>query len=268
MSEDFIEFEPMAQEETDAEDTPPAEEEKGAEAAGDNGGDGKDVDEKPADGAENDTGNGTESPTDDTDAFLDVSFNDETRTLSRDEAAAYAQKGLELEGMHKKLDYLANAEGKSVDEFLENLLRSREAAHETELKSRITDEAAVNDLMELYRSREKEKYEQTLLGRKKAEEAARASLEGQIADSFLKLQKEFPEVADFKSLPDEVKRAAGKGEDLLSAYLLYRHREGQAVKKAEESAKAAAAATPGSMSSEAGKPEEAYAEFKRSLFEN
>ena len=265
MSGDFIEFEQLAQEETDMEDVDIKKKEEGADAEGDSSG--EDAENDTEKGAESDAGNGIENPTDDTDQFLEFSFNNEMRTLNRDEAVAYALKGLELEGMHKKLDYLANADGKSVEEFLETLLTARESAHRQELESRISDENAVNDLMDLYRTREKEKYEQVLLGRNKAQEEAKKSREGQIAEDFLKLQKEFPDIADFKSLPNEVKRAAANGEGLLSAYLLFKHREGQAVKKAEESAKAASAASSGSMSSEAGKHEEAYAEFKRSLFE-
>nr|DAO88780.1 MAG TPA: hypothetical protein [Caudoviricetes sp.] len=276
MYDDFIDFGQVSQAEIDTENKENNSAKVGsAPRAEDNEGSGAGVNEK-GEGVEKNTdegtapneGNGTVSPEDNTDDYIDVSYNNETRTLNRGEAATYALRGLELEGLHSKLFYLANAEGKSVDEYLENLLTIRENAYREELESRVTDQQALNDLMELYRSREKEKYEQTVLGRKKAEEEERQTRESEIADEFLKLQKEFPEIADFKSLPNEVKSAAAKGENLLSAYLLHRHREGQAVKKAEESAKAAAAASTGSMSSEHGNSEEAYAEFRKSLFEN
>ncbi len=200
-------------------------------------------------GAEDNAGNGTDGSLEDTTEYIEIAVTDGVRTLNRDEATHYAQRGVELEATYQKLDYLATAQGITVDEFLKSQLDARENAYRQELESRVPNKDDVEKLMGLYRSQEKEKYEQAILGRKKAEETARQTRESKIADDFLKLQKEFPEVKDYKSLPKEVKSAVAKGQDLMSAYLLHQHREGQAVKKAEESAKAAATASAGSMQS-------------------
>ena len=237
------------------------ESERGEESNGES-----DSDEGASDGAD-DEGNGADGSEVDTGDFIEISVNDERRTLNRDEAAQYARRGVELDGMYRKLDYLATASGKTVDDLLQGYLDAREAEYRKGLEARVSDPEAVEQLMEVYRTREKEKYEQAVLGRKKAEETARQTREAQIAEDFIKLQKEFPEVADYKSLPPEVKRAAANGENLLNAYLLHLHREGQAVKKAKANAEAAAAASAGSMSDVAQNRENAsFSEFKAALF--
>lgn len=205
--------------------------------------------ENGTEGAVNDAGNGTEGSFEDTSDYIEVSFGEEVRSLNRDEATYYAQRGIELDQVYQELDYIATTQGLTVDEFLKAQRDARETAYRQQLETRVTDEEAIEDLMNLYRSKEDEKYEQAKLGRKKAEEAERQSRESRIADDFIKLQKEFPEVKDFKSLPASVKQAAANGKDLLAEFLLYQHREGQAVKKAEETAKAAAAASGGSVKS-------------------
>lgn len=215
----------------------------------------------------NATGNGAEGSLDNNDSFIDIEFSDGVRSLSRDEATAYILRGSELEGLHKKLDYLASVNGKSVDEYLEELLKNREDAYRRELETKVTDESTIDDLMEVYRTREKEKYNEVLLGRKNAEEAAKVTRENQIADSFIELQKEFPEITEYKLLPEEVRRSAAKGENLLSAYLLHMHKEQKAVKKAEETAAAAKAASSGSVSTEKADGEKAYiTDFEKGLF--
>ncbi len=243
---------------------------KGTDTQNGEGADGvKNTDEGAGDGTGNNEGDGPDGSSDSSDKYIELRINDnEVRSLNRDEAMHYAQRGVELEGVYQKLDYLATAQGVSVDDYLKNQLDAREQSYRAELETRVTDKDALEELMGLYRTREKEKYEQAILGRKKAEETARQTRESKIAEDFLKLQKEFPEVSDYKSLPNSVKSAAAKGEDLLSAYLLHRHREGQAVKKAEESAKAAAAASAGSMQSVADISEESFSDFKKALFGN
>ncbi len=230
----------------------------GAENSAENGAEG---------GAAENEGNGDDGSLDNSEDFIEITATDGVRSLNRNEATHYAQRGVELEATYQKLDYLATAQGVSVDEYLKSQLDARENVYRQELETRVHDKESVEKLMGLYRSQEKEKYEQAILGRKKAEETARQTRESKVAEDFLKLQKEFPEVSDFKSLPNSVKSAAAKGEDLLSAYLLHQHREGQAVKKAEESAKAAAAASAGSMNSAASPNEDSFKDFRKALFE-
>lgn len=229
--------------------------------------DGTKVAEGGGNGAENTSGEGTDGSSDNSDEYIVLRLNgDEVRTLNRDEATHYAQRGIELESVYQKLDYVAVSLGVTVDEFLKNQLDSREDAYRKELETKVSDPATLEELMGLYRTREKEKYEQVILGRKTEQENARQTKESKVADDFLKLQQEFPEVADFKSLPEGVKKAAARGENLLGAYLLHLHREGQAVKKAEENAKVAAKASTGSMNNAAGGNEESFSDFRKALF--
>ena len=108
--------------------------------------------------------------------------------------------------------------------------------------------------MELYN----QKKESTIKAAEEAEaqkqREQQTTLESRLADEFIRLQQEFPEVEKFEALPKSVVSAAAKGQDLLSAYLLYQHTENKKAEAAKKTAEAAKNASTGAMSStESGK---------------
>lgn len=191
---------------------------------------------------------------------LEVNYNHETRVLSRDDAATYAQIGMKFKDsginidtvkpLYNKLDYIAAQRGCSIPELVDGLLAGDEDNHRKELAETLgADNPVIEELMKVYRSEQKEKYEKVLSDRKSAEENAekekQISLEKRLAEEFTELKAEFPEIAEFSALPKEVKAEAAKGRDLLSAYLRYTHKENKKAAAAEQAEKAAAKASTG-----------------------
>lgn len=190
---------------------------------------------------------------------LDVKYNKEIRTLNRDEAADYAQKGIfyetkGIEPLYNKLDYIAAQRGQTIEEVVDRLLAEDENSHRQELVEKFGEESGViDDLMKVYREGQKQKYDKIVSDRKEAAEKAetekRESLEKRLAGEFSELKAEFPELTDFSELPKEVKADAAKGRDLMSAYLRFRHREEKRIAEAKASEEAAAKATTGTAGS-------------------
>lgn len=186
---------------------------------------------------------------------LEITYNKAKRTLNKDEATDYAQKGVHYQEkvmpLYNKLDYVAAQRGQSIEEVVDGLLSSDEENHRRGLIERFGEEDndVIEDLMRVYRDGQKQRYERIVADRKKAaEEAAtkeRESLEARLADEFSELKKEFPEIKEFAELPKSVKAEAANGRDLLSSFLRYRHAEEKKTAEAKAAEEAAAKATTG-----------------------
>lgn len=184
---------------------------------------------------------------------------DETRTVSRDEVIALAQKGMDYDRIRGRLeeqkDYAElkkrNAEledsfaflkefagDRSVDEFIDEgraqaLMQRTGIDHETAL-GRVKLE---RDRKALDAERQKQQAQQE--EQQKQQEQADAQEQWR-KNCFIAFDKEFPDV-DPKSIPQEVWDAFGRGETLVSAYSLHQLRALQkqqaAQRQAEENAK-------------------------------
>jgi len=184
---------------------------------------------------------------------------DETRTVSRDEVIALAQKGMDYDRIRGRLDEQKDyAELKQRVETLEE--------HEAFLKE-LAGDRSVDDLIDEGRAQALMQQtgidHDTALGRVKLDRERRAldaerqkqqtqqqeqqkqqeqadAQEQWRKDCFLAFSKEFPDV-DPKTIPQEVWDAFGRGETLVSAYSLYQLRALQKQKneqkRAEENAK-------------------------------
>ena len=87
---------------------------------------------------------------------------------------------------------------------------------------------------------------------KAAEQESREAATKRLAEEFMELQKEFPEIKDFQGIPDSVlHQSIGKKISLLDAYLRYQRSEQKKRDQAEASAKAAKESSTGSMQSQA-----------------
>ena len=247
-SEDTIlQEEPHAEQDVDtnAEGTPNPESNEGAANGSENGAEGNN---------EGNDGNGQE------DNFLPVTFNHESRTLNREDAAKFAQLGLkyqslldggynpdELKDVHSQLDYLAAQKGVSIKDLVSGLLQSEETLYRQGLEERFPDdEDTVEQLMKLHRNEQKEKYNQILSERKSQKEKTVQDANERIAKEFSEVKENFPEYSEFAKLPAEVKAAALKGENLFNALLRFNHQEKLKIDAAAKQQAAAAKASAGS----------------------
>lgn len=184
---------------------------------------------------------------------------DETRTVSRDEVIALAQKGMDYDRIRGRLD-----EQKDYDELKQRIGKLEE--YESFLKElagdktvdELVDEGRAQALMQrsgidhdtalgrvkLDRERkafENERQKQQTQQQEQEKQKEQADAQEQWRkECFLAFGKEFPDV-DPKSIPQEVWDAFGRGETLVSAYSLHQLRALQKQqneqKRAEENAK-------------------------------
>lgn len=180
--------------------------------------------------------------------FMTIRYNHEERHLTQEEAVTLAQKGVAYDDMYKTISRAAALKGTDVKTFI-GLEKAQDDAYREELIAKYgeDDMETVNSLMELYN----QKKESTIKAAEEAEaqkqREQQTTLESRLADEFITLQKEFPEIEKFDALPKSVINAAAKGQDLLSAYLLYQHSEHKKAEAAKKTAEAAKNASGGSL---------------------
>lgn len=185
--------------------------------------------------------------------FITVAYNHKQRGFSHDQAAELVQKGLQYDQLLGPIKRAAALKGQKIKEFIAGFERQMEEDHRKELCSRYGEDSdTIEELMELYRQKNNKVVEDAEAAEELEKSKQRESLEARLADEFIELGKEFPEVESFDALPRSVKAAAANGMDLLSAFLRYRHSEEKKRSAAEAKAAEAAAAASGSLSSEDG----------------
>lgn len=208
-----------------------------------------------------------EAPTAAEEPFL-VRFNHEERELTRDEAVQYAQKGLKLDAVTptlEKLSYLAAAQGKGASEWLDGLIKEREDAYRAELEEKYEDAEVIELFMAKYKTENEDKYAKFKSDKAQAEEAERKTLESRIADEFIELQKEFPEITDIAKLPKEVLAQGQNGKNLTDAYLRYKHNENKRINAEKQSAARNANASAGKISGEDSEADPLFTAFLSGL---
>ncbi len=165
--------------------------------------------------------NSNESPTDTTPETtrektpgLTLKFNKEIREIPYDEAVVLAQKGLKfnkISGEFERLKNLAAKSGKSIGEYISSIEENELAVR----KAKLLEDCAGN-----------EELAEHILSLEKTDRSKEN-------DGFSILQREFPEIKSADDLPDEVKETVELlGGNLLSAYLLYEHRQAKLGKEA------------------------------------
>lgn len=194
--------------------------------------------------------------------FLPIVYNHAPQTLSRSEAVKYAQLGMKLEKsgldldrlkpIFHKLDFLAAQRDEEPEGFIERLYSDEESRQREQLRGKCgDDEQLLGDLMRLWREKNREKYEKVAADRAAAAEQnslrQKASLEQRLAGEYAALKREIPDAPAFSELPDEVKRAAAAGGELTGAYLLYRYRRDEKLRKAQMSAEKASRGSAGNL---------------------
>lgn len=185
--------------------------------------------------------------------IVPIQYNHEYRELSIAEASELAQKGLQAEELMGKLRLLASAQGReSVGAMIKSLLDG----HEEMLREKFREKVGDEELVERLVATEREKYTAGAAKmadeEKAAEQESREATTRRLAEEFMELRKEFPDIQDFKGIPDSVlQQSIGQKISLLDAYLRYQYAEYKKREQAEKSAKAAKEASAGSMQSQA-----------------
>lgn len=185
--------------------------------------------------------------------FLEVKFNKQYKSLNRDETVKYAQMGMNYERFEpllSKIDYLAAVNGVTREQFVEGQLKAFEDAQRQSIIERFgSDEEIVDAMMEYTKQKHQKAYSDMLAKQKTDEKIAEETQEVRIAKEFTRLCKEFPELAEkgFDGLPKQVKEAGFLGENLMNAYLQYKHNENKNIAAAKKQAEFAAQKSAGSM---------------------
>lgn len=184
--------------------------------------------------------------------FLEIQYNHEKRNLTRDEAVTLAQKGIYYQDTYDTLERAATLKGQSVDEFLKGLETAQDEAYRQGLIEKFGDDNdTVEKMMELYNINKQKTLDNAKANRKAAAQQEEQNINERLANEFVEMKNgDFPELTEFKDLPEEVKRAAFDGLSLSHAYLKYMHNENKKIAAAKASQEAAAKKSTGSMASD------------------
>ncbi len=180
--------------------------------------------------------------------FLTVRYNKEDKGLTADEARAWAQKGMRYEQSYNALFRAAAARGQNPEDFLAAMDKQERDKYEADLRDRYGDDDEVVDkLMRLYDTERDDRVKSAEQEAANRETEARATTEQRIADEFVQLQKEFPEIKAFSDLPKSVVQAASEGMPLAYAFLLNQHFESKKRMESEKAAQEASKASTGAV---------------------
>ena len=235
-------------EESTEQDTTPAAEETGASAEEGNntGAEGEQAEEQP---------------------FLNIRFNHEDKGLTQDEAKAWAQKGMLYEPSYNALVRAAAAYGKKPDEFIADIEKADRDRYENDLREKYgDDDDVVEKMLKLYDLERKDRIDSAERAEQERIATEKQSLEQRLADEFVTLQKEFPNLTSFDKLPQSVIKAASDGMPLGYAFLLHQHFESKKKTEAENSAKAAENSSTGAMNTADDKENGSMDAFQRGFW--
>ncbi len=184
--------------------------------------------------------------------FLEIQYNHEKRGLSRDEAITLAQKGIHFQNTYDSLERVAALKGASVKELINSLETAQDEAYRQGLIEKFgEDEDTIDKMMELYNINKQKTIDNAKASKKAAAEQEEQTINERLAQEFVEMKNsDFPELKEFKDLPEEVKKAAFGGLSLSHAYLKYMHNENKKIAAEKASQEAAAKKSTGSMASE------------------
>lgn len=195
---------------------------------------------------------GTDEGVDNIAPFLEIQYNHEKRNLSREEAITLAQKGIYYQGTYDTLERVAALKGQSVKEFLSGIETAQDEAYHQGLIEKFGEDVdTINKMMELYNINKQKTIDNAKESQRAAAEAEEQTVNERLAQEFVEMKNgDFPELTEFKDLPEEVRRAAFGGLSLSHAYLKYMHNENKKIAAAKASQEDAAKKSTGSMASD------------------
>ena len=185
---------------------------------------------------------------------IPVKYNKQQIELSVEQASELAQKGMKFDDMRSvmdKLAYLSAVTRKSTQKLVDALVES----NENELAQRLRemagdDEVLFSKLLTHEHNKHKTAFERAFMAQKEDEFAKINAENEQLADQFIELNKEFPEIDKVSDVPQQVfEIAAQKNISLLDGYLRYRHYEDAKLMTAQQDNNLAAQSSAGSQMS-------------------
>lgn len=190
-----------------------------------------------------------ETTTSQEDDFLEVKFFKENKMLSKTEAKNFAEIGMRFSGIREQLERVAALKGQTVDELINSLEADQDNAYRQGLIEKFgDDEDTIGKMMELYNINKQKTLDNARASQKAAAEAKEQSVNERLAQEFVEMKNgDFPELKEFKDLPEEVRRAAFEGLSLSHAYLKHLHNENKKIAAAKASQEDAAKKSTGSM---------------------
>lgn len=198
---------------------------------------------------------------------LPVKFKGQQLELDREQAVLLAQKGMNYDALEQRLNEMQNAPefrvldefaasaGMTRQEYLKYLGRQRQEQEIQNYLDRGLPHEFAKELMESKQNA------QSLQEKYKALEEKVAQMEAR--EQQARIWSEFftnhPDVADYNSLPDEVKRQIADGVPPETAYTRYENQQLKAKLQALEQKGKNQATAPGAIASEgAGEEEDAF----------
>lgn len=180
-----------------------------------------------------------------------IRFNHERRDLSVEEAASYAQKGLAAEPVMSKLRYIAATQNKSVGQVVDGILSEYEQSRIDKIVKRVGgDMDLANELIAAQKQKDQKALGDMIAAQQIAQQQEAADENKRLADGFLQLQKEFPQISEIGKVPRSViSDAIDKNISLLDSYLRFLHSENRRIEEAKATQEAAARAAVGSQKS-------------------
>jgi len=182
---------------------------------------------------------------------IPIRFNHETKSLSIDEAATLAQKGMAAETVMSKLRYLAASSGKSPTQVIEEMISADEEMRKNEILEKVNgDEELAKQFLDANKSKYQKLVDEMIAAENSEFQKSKESINDKLAYDFIKLQKEFPEMATVDKVPESVlKDAIDKNISLYDAYLRFQRKENKNIKATTEKQEVAAQSSTGSAKS-------------------
>ncbi len=184
--------------------------------------------------------------------FLTAQFNHKDVDLTREQALAYAQKGMKYDAerpMMEDLALMAAAQGMSTAEYIRSLKEADEAGL---LEDKLSITNGDREAAEILVKAEMDKRRAALGLRAKeeaeAEQKAEQATLDRLAGELVELKELVPDLTDWDAVPQAVKEDAIKNNrNLTDAYLRYQHSEAKKIEQSRADAAKAAAASTGSQ---------------------
>lgn len=200
--------------------------------------------EQKNDGNENKETNSEPAP------FLTVRYNHADKGLTESEAITLAQKGMAYDPLYESLQRAAALKGVDIKTFISSAEREAEEKYRAELEEKYgEDSEAIDALMEIYRSKKEKTINEAKSNTENQKREKQEILETRLANEFVELKKEFPEIEKFEDLPNSVKTEAAEGKDLLFAYLKHKHQENKKIEASKAKQQVVAKSSVGSLQS-------------------
>ncbi len=184
--------------------------------------------------------------------MVPVKFRHESRELTMEEAATYAQMGMKLQSLQPTMDKLrmmAAGHGQSLTAFVDAWAAAEErATMERLLQKTGGDRETAQRLLRLEQEDRQKACQAHASREQEAAQDDKAAITTRLATEFGELRQAFPALSGFDALPETVvEDAVQNGRHLLDAYLRHQHSERQRIEQNQAAQETAAKASAGSQ---------------------